>query len=51
MSEHEPLSADDCIDEISQYAAIHAVLTSPATTAAELRRIADEIAAMSGAAN
>lgn len=43
---NEPLSAADCIDEIEQYAAIHAVATSPATTADELRRIADEFEAM-----
>jgi hypothetical protein len=44
--DHEKLSAADCIDEIEQYAAIHAVATSPATTADEPRRIDDEFEAM-----
>lgn len=40
------MSATEVIDELEQYAALLAAETSPAVAASELRRIADEIAAL-----
>jgi plasmid stabilization system protein ParE len=43
----EGITAADAVGEIEQYAAILAVETTPANAAEELRRIADELEALS----